>query len=546
MPRSCARLFLVWLHLASACGERGSASAGPLPSVAPPIEDAPLPASADASANGSTETLPTETAVTIVDALGAAREAWLVPGEIVDLVPSAMLRDAWPLPWSGAAELVWELDHVEEHRALVLRVNNEVVGVDLSAGPESPELATIVRRHRGQLRLIVITSSTTALEPKVADAVVQLAGDEVVLLVAGPEEVDLHLLAELGPKLRGLFLLRGEFRGAAARADLELLRNFSRLTALAVSGPTARDIEIFATLPELRRLELVIEHRDRRLDDADLERLARLERLEVLTLRGARVSDTGLSHIGKLRRLRELYPGTISEAGLAHLGELPALRRLVLHVNAIGEAGLVHLGRMKSLRSLDLADTRVDDDALAHLARLDALRELDLSHTAVGDAGMAHLAVLTEMRALDLAFTKVGDAGLASLAALGELRDLELTGAPISDRGLAHLASFDRLISLDLGGTAVRDAGLSHIARLRSLRVLGLNGTKITDEGLAHLAALDLRALSLNDTVVGDAGLGRVARLANLRRLDLGGTRVRIQSADRLTRERPSLEITLE
>lgn len=511
---------------------------------APAGAPAPAPAPAPTPAPRSIEAPPTETAVKLLDAFAVEREAWLVPGDIIDVVPDASLRDAWPIPWSGAAARRWELDEVEY--GTVLRIDGEVVGAELSAGPDSPQLDAIVRRHRGQLRTILVTSGTTALAPKVADAIVQLAADEVVLLVAGPEEVDLTLLADLGPKLRGLFLVRGEFRGAPARADLGLLARFPRLAALAVTGPSARDIETIAGLPGLRRLELVLEHRDRPLADTDLEQIARLERLEVLKLHGTRVSDAGLAHLGKLARLRELYPGRIGEAGLAHLGELPALRTLALHVNPIGAAGLAHLGRMTSLRSLDLAHTQVGDDALAHLARLAALRELNLSNTAVGDAGMAHLAGLAELRALDLSATRVGDAGVATLATLGRLTTLALVDAPITDAGLEHVASLGRLQSLDLGGTAVGDPGLARLARLRELRVLGLNATRISDRGLAHLAALELTALHLGDTAVGDAGLRRVARSTSLRLLELGNTRVRRPTAYQLARERPDLEIQFE
>ena len=65
--------------------------------------------------------------------------------------------------------------------------------------------------------------------------------------------------------------------------------------------------------------------------DADLVPLERLTRLERLYLGEKPITDAGLAHVAKLRRLKTLFlPARITDAGMAHLAELTDLEDLDL------------------------------------------------------------------------------------------------------------------------------------------------------------------------------------------------------------------------
>jgi hypothetical protein len=105
-----------------------------------------------------------------------------------------------------------------------------------------------------------------------------------------------------------------------------------------------------------------------------------------------------------------------------------ALDIVYMRGTKVTDAGLAHLAALQELRQLDLSETNVTDAGLTHLANLRQLRWLLLGKTHVTDAGLAHLANLRELQTLDLYGTDVRGPGLTSLAGLRELRDVDVGG----------------------------------------------------------------------------------------------------------------------
>ena len=150
------------------------------------------------------------------------------------------------------------------------------------------------------------------------------------------------------------------------------------------------------------------------IDDAGLERLKGLTRLQELDLGNTKVSDAGLEHLKGLTQLQslDLCNPKISDAGLEHLKGLTQLQGLYLLTAQVSDSGLEHLKGLTQLQWLNLGYTKVSDAGLEHLKGLTQLQWLDLIDTKVSDAGLEHLKGLTQLQMLLLDNTKVSDAGV--------------------------------------------------------------------------------------------------------------------------------------
>lgn len=125
------------------------------------------------------------------------------------------------------------------------------------------------------------------------------------------------------------------------------------------------------------------------LSDADLVRLASLDRLEILDLLGAKFEGTGVRHLQSLTRLQrlDLSYTTVTDKDLVNVAPLTELKRLSLRDTRITGAGLEPLSKLANLEHLDLGETNVDDAAVPHLVKLSKLTRLHLEATQVSEAG---------------------------------------------------------------------------------------------------------------------------------------------------------------
>ena len=134
------------------------------------------------------------------------------------------------------------------------------------------------------------------------------------------------------------------------------------------------------SLWEMSQVRLLIGRGWSRITDEWLEPIGRLAGIEVLDLRGSRVTDAGLKKLEGLTRLREL-----------NLGQ-----------TGISDAGLGAIGKLGRLEVLNFGFTQVTDDGLGGLAGLARLRELRLDGNLVTDVGLKHIRKLGRLGALGL------------------------------------------------------------------------------------------------------------------------------------------------
>jgi internalin A len=98
-------------------------------------------------------------------------------------------------------------------------------------------------------------------------------------------------------------------------------------------------------------------------------------------------SDAEMVHIGRLRRLEELYlyvsgashnpVSRLTDAGMVHIAGLKLLRRMVLSSNRVGDTGLAHLKELIGLKLLTITVTQATPDGVAALQK--SLPELQLT-----------------------------------------------------------------------------------------------------------------------------------------------------------------------
>ncbi len=252
---------------------------------------------------------------------------------------------------------------------------------------------------------------------------------------------------------------------------------------------------------------------DGQMTDDVLERVCRVDCVTALDLGGSqRLTDEGLRHLARLRRLRHLdLRGTaITDRGVAVLGELPALETISLAHTRISDAGVASLAPCQELRRVDLSGTRTGDGAIRSLAGKADLHEL-MTGDNVSDAGIPLLSELPRFRRWQ--------GGETSVALMGGRRSLpnylSLRGA-FTDRGMTHLRALDGLFALDLDNRdlAITAAALPPLVALPNLGWLAVDAK---DDWMPLIAEMpQLRYLRAQDTVAGDEGFVALSKSRTL------------------------------
>ena len=197
---------------------------------------------------------------------------------------------------------------------------------------------------------------------------------------------------------------------------------------------------------------------------SDLDKLAGMEHLTMLTLKNVRLPAGAFKALAKNKALQHLF---LVDAGLT-------------------DASLEGIASMTQLRGLSLNENAdLTDDAAKVLARLSELRFLSLGHTKV--TGVKNLIPLAKLEYLFLSYTPTVDAGLKQVGQFAQLRGLFLSGSKVTDAGLKSVAKLEHLRDLGLFKTAIGDAGLKDLSGLNSLRVLDIGETKVSNAGVREL-----------------------------------------------------------
>jgi len=279
-----------------------------------------------------------------------------------------------------------------------------------------------------------------------------------------------------------------------------------------VLGPVAeRDWDTVAAVTEERGLTGV---RTTAVTDAALARLARLDFVTSLQVRGPALTDAGLLQLAAMPQLEELtLAGKLTDEGFAVLRHLPALRRFNIEwMTTVSDAGIANLSFCDRLEHVSLMGSTTGDGVVNALRGKPRLGHLKTGRH-VTDAGLALLhdfPMFSSWHPREIAYD------LMTFAPEGN--NLLLDG-PFTDRGLASLAGLDGLFGLGFFAHAKRftPAGLVALADLPNLGFFACPGDLCDDTAMRNIAAVpNLRILLAQGTVATDEGFAALSRSPTL------------------------------
>jgi len=312
-------------------------------------------------------------------------------------------------------------------------------------------------------------------------------------------------------------------------AAVQRLVGLQRLDTLALTNTAITDaaVETIATaFPHLVDLDL---SSNTNITGAAMKWIAGLEKLERLGLLQNRFNDLYTRRLGKLKALEVLDLRGNMEAGdmtLDVLGKLPHLRALKHRSTVVTDDGIERLAASRSLASLLAQDFTITNAAGPALGKIRTLESLEIFRCqGFGSDGIRGLAGLPLKRLTLRDLPDVGDAALAVLPELPGLQRLSLHElASVGDEGLAHLAAAKQLAVLDIWSLPrMTDATIAVIAGLPAVQELSIRETSVTDAGLAKLAALPgLQVLVFKDNGPITAATRAAVSARKWKKLDLG------------------------
>lgn len=340
-----------------------------------------------------------------------------------------------------------------------------------------------------EFRKIEIKESAAAADPdRDAAAWVLGVGGAVTIAPEGREAHEVRRIADLpaGPvRLTGVNL----WAPAVVRDDdlARLVGLRSLQNVFLVDAPiTDAGLAHLGKIPTLQFLQLD----GTRVTDAGLKHLAGLRDLKSLQLHRTAVTGSGLKDMPAvpLELLVVGGGGAPTDDVAEVISQFQTLRDLSLGSAVLTDAGLAHLGRLKKLWSLMVGGSRVTDRGLDALRGLTNLSILSVADTQVTDAGLAKLVDMKlPLTAVFVANTGMTDDGLKHLARLPLLEQLHAEKTKVTDAGLAHLAAAPKLRQLFLQNTGLTDTAVGHLKKLAGLKELHLEGTGVSDAGRAEL-----------------------------------------------------------
>ena len=169
------------------------------------------------------------------------------------------------------------------------------------------------------------------------------------------------------------------------------------------------------------------------------------------------------------------------------LSRLSGTLTVSLSGNPVTDEGLRHVARYRRLNYLVLAETQITDDGLAHLKDCEDLYGLSLHDTEVTDAGLAHLAGISQIGYLDLHATQVTDAGILHALETLTLSTLSIDASDLTP-DLVTAMDNEPLHSLGLYGDAIPQA-LPLLSGTSGIQSLSLDGDSVTDDCIPDLSA---------------------------------------------------------
>jgi Leucine-rich repeat (LRR) protein len=187
--------------------------------------------------------------------------------------------------------------------------------------------------------------------------------------------------------LSGLPLTSLRLEGDKIDSDgIGALSNYTNLQELYVTSSQLKlqNFPSLLLLKELKELHL----RKVVVTDESVARFAGLPELQILEFDASQISDSGLASISKSNRIQVLRLGKsqTTDDGLKFIAEMQELERIELGARHT-DAGLTHLAKLKSLKQISALGTRVTGAGFNQLLNLNQLEIIDLESTAVTASG---------------------------------------------------------------------------------------------------------------------------------------------------------------
>lgn len=275
-------------------------------------------------------------------------------------------------------------------------------------------------------------------------------------------------------------------------------------------------IDLF-DLNEERIAELHFE--DVAVEKADLEHLLLFPETDLLSLERVTLSDDALGVLGKLKQLWWVHAKdapSLDNRVCSQLAKIPKLERLSLSNSQVDDEGVAELSKIKSLKVISLDGTKVTPASAKLLAKLEELIHLSLADTAIDDSAMKHIAKLRKLRWLDLSNTLISDAGVEDVNAL-DLRVIMLGNTKVTDRAVHTIAKMQHMTKANLQGTQITNEAVRLLAPLPKLGdELNLSNTAIDDGCVPYFAEIQCRPrIDLRGTKISEEGMKRIRALLN-------------------------------
>lgn len=226
-------------------------------------------------------------------------------------------------------------------------------------------------------------------------------------------------------------------------------------------------------------------------NDQDLIALGALsepyrQRVDVLKLQGANITEVGLQNLAKLPMLKELYltQARLSPASYDAIGQATSLEKLMLDNSDVNDNTLSSLKGLIHLKSLSLESTAISDVGLSQLRQCTELEELQVSNTRIDGSAFKQLKNLAVLKKLGAYGTSIGSAGGPGLRGVKSLEFLSIGKAGITDQFLGELKGNTNLIEINLQENNITDVGLKFLSNCVKLEKINLKSTGVTDVAL--------------------------------------------------------------
>lgn len=217
-------------------------------------------------------------------------------------------------------------------------------------------------------------------------------------------------------------------------AALEHLSAFPRLEMLNLDRTAVTDAGVcrLEAVQTLRELSL----RNTKVAGVGFAKIASLRKLEKLDLYDTNVGDDGVADLAAVTSLRILNLGrprfsdSISDEASLHIAKLARLEQLSLGGPAVGDESMRRFAALPKLVFLTISGSRMSDVGLATISQSSSLEHLELRECSeISDSGVLNLSELSSLQRLVLFHNKRVTEGV--VARLKSLRpDLHVDWSP--------------------------------------------------------------------------------------------------------------------